>query len=431
MEKIKNLWSKLWFRILSIVLAVIIVIAAVFGITLFSVWGNEISTVSSFKHLQERNDANKEGSVYSMNVKGGFYLDKFREHGGASSDKELIGFITKNITKGLINVNIGESDVNCSAFTATTPSDDVLFARNYDFDKTNVCMTISNNPGKGRYKSFTTVDLNYVGMDTEKDVSGLMNKLTCIAAAYAPLDGVNEMGLSCGIFMSYQGDDKTLNESGTVATDQKDAAKDNFTSTTMQRMILDYCANVDEAVELIKSYNLHDSAKSSFHYMIADATGKSAILEWLPAENATDKTDNDGSARVLKITYNTDSVYDTQRNADDFKYQWITNFIVNDHENYYESNDDKPGWDRYEHIYNRLSATGGTVADENAAMTILSEVGRRSWNKVHGGSGITVHSVVYNLTQKTVLWVANENYTDKSAVYQYSFKTNKLTSLAK
>ncbi len=82
MEKIKNLWSKLWFRILSIVLAVIIVIAAVFGITLFSVWGNEISTVSSFKHLQERNDANKEGSVYSM-------------------IKSLSGSLPKTLPKGL------------------------------------------------------------------------------------------------------------------------------------------------------------------------------------------------------------------------------------------------------------------------------------------------------------------------------------------
>ncbi|MDE6104559.1 MAG: linear amide C-N hydrolase [Clostridia bacterium] len=428
MEKIKKLWSKLWFRIVSIVLAVIILLSTVFVITLFSVWGNEIYTISSFKHLQNRNDANKEGSVYSMNIKGGFYLDKFRKQGGVSSDTELIGFITKNITKGLIKVNISESDVNCSAFTAVTPNNDVLFARNYDFDKTNVCITISNNPGKGRYKSFATVDLNYVGMDTEKDVSGLINKLTCIAAAYTPLDGINEMGLSCGIFMSYQGEDYSLNSSGTVATDQKNAEKDNFTSTTMLRMILDYCANVDEAVELISNYNLHDSAKSSFHYMIADATGKSAILEWLPADGGTDKTDNDGSARVLKVTYNTDEMYTGLRNADDFKYQWITNFIVSDHGSYYESNDDKPGWDRYEHIYNRLNATNGTLENEDAAMKILSEVGRRTWN---GGGGVTVHSVVYNLTQKTVMWVANENYDNKSACYQYSFKTGKLTTLEK
>lgn len=293
----------LWARILCIILAIIIVIFAALGITLYAVWGNEIATISSFTHLRERNDANNEGSVYSMHVKGGFYLDDFRNGGGASSDNELIGFITQNITKGLISVNIGESDVNCSAFMAKTTTNDVLFARNYDFDKTNVCITITDNPGEGRYKSFTTVDLNYVGMDPDSDVSGLMNKLTCIAAAYAPLDGMNEMGLSCGIFMSYQGEDYTLNDSGTVATDQNDESKDNFTSTTMQRMILDYCATVDEAVEFISNYNLHDSAKSSFHYMIADATGKSAILEWLPAENATDKTDNDGSARVLKVTY--------------------------------------------------------------------------------------------------------------------------------
>ena len=72
------------------------------------------------------------------------------------------------------------------------------------------------------------------------------------------------------------------------------------------------------------------------------------------------------------------------------------------------------GLDRYNHIYNRLNATNGTVQDEWAAMDILKDVGRRTWN---GGGGVTVHSAVYNLTQKTVLWVANENYSDNTAVY--------------
>lgn len=420
MTKLKELWKKLWFRAVSITLAVIIVIAAVLGITVSCLWGDVISSVSSIKHLQARNDENDEGSVYSMNVKGGFYLDKFVKRGGASSDSELIGFITSNITKGLMKVDIGESDVNCSAFTAKTPDNDILFARNYDFDKTNVCITICNSPGKGRYKSFSTVDMNYIGIDTEKDLDGLMNKITCFAAPYAPLDGMNEKGLSCAIFMSYQGN----NETGTVATDQKDESKPNFTSTTMQRMILDYCATVDEAVELIKGYNLHDSAKSSFHYMIADATGKSAILEWLPDENATDKTDNDGSARILKVLYNTDNMYTGLRDNAQFDYQWITNFIVNGHDSYYESDGDKFGWDRYNLIHERLGEGNGVVADEKAAMSILSEVGRRK------AGGVTVHSVVFNLTDKTVRWVANENYDKKGATYTYSFKTGKLTAAA-
>ncbi|MDE6868937.1 MAG: linear amide C-N hydrolase [Clostridia bacterium] len=426
MAKLKELWSKLWFRAVSITLAVIIVIAAVFGITVGCLWGDVISSVSSIKHLQARNDANEEGSVYSMNVKGGFYLDKFVKNGGASTDSELINFITSNITKGLMKVEIGESDVNCSAFTALTPENDVLFARNYDFAKTNVCITICNSPGKGRYKSFSTVDMNYIGIDTESDLSGLMDKITCFAAPYTPLDGMNEMGLSCAIFMSYQGENYDLNESGTVATDQNDPNKPDFTSTTMQRMILDYCATVDEAVELISSYNLHDSAKSSFHYMIADASGKSAILEWLPEENATDKSDNDGSARVLKVLYNTDDMYSGLRGGADFDYQWITNFVVNDHKNYYESNDDKAGWDRYQYIYDNLNENNGVIEDEIAAMQILKAVGRRTWN---GGGGVTVHSVVYNLTDKTVRWVANENFDKPGATYTYSFKTGKLTAV--
>ncbi|MDE6402041.1 MAG: linear amide C-N hydrolase, partial [Clostridiales bacterium] len=296
----------------------------------------------------------------------------------------------------------------------------ILFARNYDFAKTNVCLTFTD-PKDGRHKSFSTVDLNYIGMDVDKDVEGLMNKITCLAAPFTPLDGINDAGVSCGIYMSYQGGDGTK---GTVATNQSDASKHNITSTTMLRLVLDYADDVDEAVELIKKYNLHDSANTSFHYMVADATGKSAILEWLPVGGGTDATDNDGAARELVVTYNTDSMYDSLRSGDGFRYQWITNFIVNNQDAYYTDNDAKPGYGRYEHIYNRLNATDGVVADEYAAMQILSEVGQRTFN---GGGGCTVHSAVFNLTKKTVLWVPNENYDDKNAYFTYSLKTDILT----
>ena len=66
----------------------------------------------------------------------------------------------------------------------------------------------------------------------------------------------------------------------------------------------------------------------------------------------------------------------------------------------------------------------GRVADEKAAMGILSEVARRK------AGGVTVHSVVFNLTDKTVRWVANENYDKPGATYAYSFKTGKLTVAA-
>ncbi len=407
--------KRIWLRVLCIVLAAIVLIAAALGITVCCIWGNEISTVASFTHLRGRNDENEEGSVYRMDVKGGFYFDDYLASGGASGDSELISFITDHITRGLIDMTIKETDIGCSAFIAKTPSGDVLFGRNYDFDKTNVCLTLCN-PGDGRHASFSTVDLNYVGMDINKDVEGLMNKITCLAAPYAPLDGINDAGVSCGIFMSYQGNE-------TVATNQQDAEKDNITSTTMLRMILDYADDVDEAVELVRNYNLHDSANTSFHYMIADASGRSAILEWVPASGVTDTTDNDGTARTLNVIYNDDPIYDEVRAQSAFKYQAITNFIITP--GYYEDAEaEGPGYDRYTYINSELAKVDGVVADEEAAMDILQAVGRRTWN---GGGGVTVHSAVYNLTQKTVYWVANENYGDSTATWHYSFGTGELT----
>ncbi len=393
-----------WVKITAIVLAaILLVLVALVGAAAI-VWRNEIATVANFRKIADRNDAHQDGAVYRMDVSGDFYFDDFLAQGGASSDSELIDFITNSITRGLIDMTIQESEIACSAFTAVTPAGDRIFARNYDFSKTNTALVFTD-PGNGRYKSFSTVDLQFLGMDADRDVEGLMNKITCLAAPYAPLDGVNEKGLSCGIFMSYQGTE-------TVATDQQ-TEKPDITSTTMMRALLDYCATVDEAIAFVEQYDMHDSAQTSFHYMVADATGASAILEWT---NGTDLTDNDGSARTLRVIRNDDDAHIGEREgaAD---YQWITNFILQP--GYYEDDDAKPGFDRYNEIASRLSATDGVVADEQAAMGILAAVGRRNWNN-DDSNGITVHSVVYNLTKKTVLWVANEHYGEAAYTFEFT-----------
>ena len=394
-------------RVLIIVLIALVGVALIALLTVYGIWHNEISTLTSFRQIRERNDAHNDGSVYMMEVSGGFYLDKFIEQGGAKSDAELIQFITDSITKGLIDMGLSESDIGCSSFTAVSESGDRLFGRNYDFDKTNTCIVFTEK-NKDRHATISTVDLQFLGIDVNSDVTGLMDKITCLAAPYAPLDGINDAGVSCGIYMSYQGGLET------VATNQN-TDKPDFTSTTLLRLILDYADNVEEAVEIAKSYDMHDSANTSYHYMVADASGKSAILEWVCG---TDSTDNDGSARELKVTYNDNDSHigEKEGNAD---YQWITNFIIQP--GYYEKQEDMKGLDRYEKIYEELSATNGVVKDEKAAMEILAAVGRRTWDN-DDGNGCTVHSVVYNLTDKTVLWVTNENYDDETAVFEFSFE---------
>ena len=204
--------------------------------------------------------------------------------------------------------------------------------------------------------------------------------------------------------MTYQGGDA-------VPTDQQTDRPD-MTSTTLLRLILDYADSVEEAVEIASSYDLHDSAKTSYHYMVADASGRSAVLEWV---GETNRTDTDGSKRELMVTYNDDDSHiGAAEAASDF--QWVTNFVLQP--GYYEADGEKKGHDRYQRIGEELARTDGVVADEKAAMDILSIVGRRTWNNDDGNS-CTVHSVVYNLTDKSALWVPNEHYDEKGATYRF------------
>ncbi len=394
-------------KIFKRILIAVLILLVLLTIAVPAIWGNEIATVMSIKKVRERNDAHQDGAVYTMNVKGGFYFDEFLEEGGAESDGELIEFVTARITKGLIDMGIENPEIGCSSVTVKTVDGDKLFGRNYDFDKTNTCLVFTKGKGE-RHSTISTVDLQFLGIDKDKGIDGLMDKITCLAAPYAPLDGINDAGVSCGIYMTYQGGEKT------VSTNQN-TDKPDITSTTMLRMILDYADSVDEAVELVKKYDLHDSANTSYHYMVADSTGRSAILEWV---TGTDNTDNDGSKRELVVHYNDRDAYlgEKEANAD---YQWITNFVLNP--GYYEGVDgtEKKGYDRYIKLSEVLGEKGGIVKDEKEAMEVMASVGRRDWNNDDSNS-VTVHSVVYNLTDKSVYWVSNENWNDETAIFEYS-----------
>ena len=396
-------------KILLTVLAVVVALVVLAGVGIYAVWHNEIGSVASIEMLRDRNDDHLDGAVYSMHIQGGFYLDDFVAQGGVSNDTDLIQFITDNITHGVVDLNMTAPEIGCSSFTATAENGDALFARNYDFSKTNA-MLVFTDANESRHASISTVDLQFLGIDVDQDMTGLMDKVICLAAPYAPLDGVNDAGVSCGIYMTYQGGEET------VATSQ-DTDKPDFTSTTLLRLILDYADNVEEAVEIASSYDLHDSANTSYHYMVADASGKSAILEWTN-DSAVDTTDNDGSQRTLKVVYN-DQDADIGEREGASSYQIVTNFVLQP--GYYEGvpAENKKGADRYDRLYEELQATDGVVADEQAAMDILQSVGRRSWDNDDKNS-CTVHSAVYNLTKKSVLWVTNENYDDPTAVFEFT-----------
>ncbi len=393
----RNSLSKLLRRIACALAALVIALA----VAVFALWHNELTTLASFQKLSDRDEAHRDGAVYQINFSGDYSFDEFLSQGGASNDAELISFVTRSITKGIIPMHIKTSSIACSAFTADTQSGDRVFGRNYDFSATNTAI-VYTDPGEGRHASYSTIDLSFLGLDADKDVETIGQKFLTLAAPYVPLDGINDAGVACGIFMSYQGEGK-----GTPTDTQTD--RPDITSTTLLRLILDYADSVEDAVALAQQYDLHDSASSCFHYMVADSTGRSAILEWVGTDADHDA---DGAQRQLNVLWN-----DTDALSDSADWQVVTNFIKTP--GYYDGTAaERKGLDRYEHLAAALRETDGIVADKDAAMDLLASVGRRTWNNDDSNSN-TVHSVVYDLTDKSVLWVGNEHYGEEAYTFEF------------
>lgn len=393
----RNSLSKLLRRIACALAALVIALA----VAVFALWHNELTTLASFQKLSDRDEAHRDGAVYQINFSGDYSFDEFLSQGGASNDAELISFVTRSITKGIIPMHIKTSSIACSAFTADTQSGDRVFGRNYDFSATNTAI-VYTDPGEGRHASYSTIDLSFLGLDADKDVETIGQKFLTLAAPYVPLDGINDAGVACGIFMSYQGEGK-----GTPTDTQTD--RPDITSTTLLRLILDYADSVEDAVALAQQYDLHDSASSCFHYMVADSTGRSAILEWVGTDADHDV---DGAQRQLNVLWN-----DTDALSDSADWQVVTNFIKTP--GYYDDTTaEMKGLDRYEHLAAALRETDGIVADKDAAMDLLASVGRRTWNNDDSNSN-TVHSVVYDLTDKSVLWVGNEHYGEEAYTFEF------------
>jgi len=90
-------------------------------------------------------------------------------------------------------------------------------------------------------------------------------------APYLIVDGMNEDGLT---FSTLALDGKP--------TDQNEAGKQNIYVSVAMRAMLDSCSTVKQAIEFFKIYNMHmtTAATCSLHFMLADASGDYAIVEW-------------------------------------------------------------------------------------------------------------------------------------------------------
>ena len=281
---------------------------------------------------------------YSMHYYGDDCFDKYLLR-GAHSLEDYCSFIDTALIQNRGN-RFRHNNFGCSAFVAKNENGDILFARNMDCEYA-IPMLLNLNEAFS-YRFISLVNMAFLDWDERTyDSIETDSKLT-LATAYSPSDGINEYGFAVAI----------LTDADAAYPRQKD--KITLFDMTMPRLLLSKARSVEEAIHYTEKYNLfYDVAP--LHYIVADASGHSAVIEFVEGKMVVTKSEN--------------------------KYQVVTNFPL-------YGNPAKKGFgkDRYENLQNTLEKQRGIISEEDALELLKSNVipGDEQW------------SAVYNLTKKTL-----------------------------
>ena len=325
--------KKILLWIVGILAALCLVVACV--------WRGEIGTLRTVKSV----DGNP--YLYQMEYKAKYDLDDLIQK-EVDTNADLLEYVIGRVGKGIpikmksaqvADENGEMGTINCTSFQAAkADGNGFLYGRNYDYFKNPTMVTISR-PKKG-YASIGVSDMSHFGYSLEKLPEKFMARLSCLAAVYAPVDGINEKGLCTSIMALPK------------QASQQDTPKPNVGTTIIMRLWLDRCATVQEALDLLETVDVrHDATVGSgYHYMVADANGDCAVVEF-------DKEDGWKTMIVRK---------DPEAN-----YMLVTNHLLS--EKYYTTEPDpavgnphSKSWWRYETAKAYLEEHGGILTKEQA-----------------------------------------------------------------
>ena len=215
-----------------------------------------------------------------MEYKGDYGFDEFLAGGGADSDSAVAAYLVSFLSHGFYKIEseVQTGEFGCSTVCTKDENGIVFFGRNYDWEECRAII-VHTVPDNG-YESISTSCLDFLGFDENYAPDGsMMERMQTLAAIYVPLDGMNEKGLMVADLMA--GD----NEATHQQTDKVD-----LTTTTAIRLLLDKAATVDEAIALLSQYDMNSSIGSAHHLSIADATGKSVVVEYVNGEMLVTET---------------------------------------------------------------------------------------------------------------------------------------------
>lgn len=250
-------------------IATLLILAVV---VVWAMFGTIFKAANSIEKLED--------GLYSMEYVGDYGFDEFLAQGGASSDSAVVEYLVTFLSHGVCKMesDAQTGDFGCSTICTTDTHGVVFFGRNYDWAE---CQTmIVHTKLDDGYESISTCCLDFLGFSEgySPDAS-MMERMQALAAIYVPLDGMNEKGLVVADLMAGDGEETHQN-----------TEKPNLTTTTAIRLLLDRAADVEEAVALLEAYDMNSSIGSAHHLSIADASGKSVVVEYVDGQMLVTET---------------------------------------------------------------------------------------------------------------------------------------------
>ena len=294
---------------------------------------------------------------------GDYKFEKFLSEGGAESDNEVIAFLAKNLIGNAL-LSFGANNFGCSAFSAKGENG-YYFGRNFDWYNCNA-LIVEAYP-ENSYSSISTVNIDFIGLGANM----LSDQILTLAAIYAPIDGMNEKGLCVSVNMVE--DNESVNQK---------TSKPDITTTTAVRLLLDKAATVDEAIALLKQYDMHASKGLTVHFAVADANGKCVAVEYLNSEMIVTET------------------------------PVVTNFYFA--EGPKNGKGTQQSHERYEKLMRTISEKASFTA--NDVMSALESVSKHNY---HDGE-TTEWSAVFNQSTGEAIYCHRENYSKR-----YTFNINR------
>ena len=250
--------TKVVKRILLVLLAIIVIAVAAF----IGIYFKRILTVSSIEQLTDYEDGY---NLYSMDIKYNYSLDDIIDY-GITDDQTMIDAILKE-SLPLIPAKINVPDYGCTSFTLTDTDGDVHMGRNYDFRKDTSAMMVYCTPKDG-YKSVAFAALDNISANVPD--ASTAKKLATLTSPFICLDGMNEKGVSISVL--------TLDSEPV----RQNTGKPVIATTLAIRLVLDKAATTEEAVELLRSYDMFSSSGRDYHFYITDASGDGRVVEYDP-----------------------------------------------------------------------------------------------------------------------------------------------------